>query len=237
MKSSDSRRRNHLTVGAAAMTALVIVAVARPPSAAAQQCAGDCDGNGSVTINELILGVSIALGNQPISACRAFDCQHTGMVPINCLIQGVNEALNGCSSPMPTRTATALPNVTPTPTTPTGTESVCGGPVRSVPELCDLSVDPNPVAVGGSLSITFKGSDLEGDDNALCTSVKPKGAPPNLQCQPIQPTNAEVNQSFTIGPLPIPNGTPPGVYTLVLEVHDKAGHRSNSVAVDFTVAG
>jgi hypothetical protein len=59
-------------------------------------CVGDCNGNGEVTINELILGVNIALGNAPVSACEAFDCQGTGMVPINCLVQGVNNASNGC---------------------------------------------------------------------------------------------------------------------------------------------
>jgi hypothetical protein len=73
---------------------------------AQQTCTGDCNGDGMVTINELILGVNIALGSQPLSACPAFDCENNQMVPINCLIQGVNNALNGCNpSPTPTPTS------------------------------------------------------------------------------------------------------------------------------------
>jgi hypothetical protein len=60
-------------------------------------CVGDCDGNGEVSISDLIVGVNIALGNQPVSNCPAFDPDGTGMVTINELIQGVNNALNGCT--------------------------------------------------------------------------------------------------------------------------------------------
>jgi hypothetical protein len=66
-------------------------------------CVGDCDGMGSVGINELILGVNISLGQQDVGACSAFDCQNDGTVPINCLIQGVNNSLEGCPpTPVPT---------------------------------------------------------------------------------------------------------------------------------------
>jgi hypothetical protein len=59
-------------------------------------CVGDCDGGGSVAISELVRGVNIALGSQPISNCTAFDCQNTGTVPVSCLVRGVNNSLNGC---------------------------------------------------------------------------------------------------------------------------------------------
>ena len=58
-------------------------------------CTGDCDGNGAVAINELILGVNIALGAQPVDACPAF-MNPDGIVDIARLIKGVNNALNGC---------------------------------------------------------------------------------------------------------------------------------------------
>jgi len=48
-----------------------------------------------VTIADLILGVNIALGNQPSTACPAFE-NAQGMVDIAQLIKGVNNALNGC---------------------------------------------------------------------------------------------------------------------------------------------
>ena len=34
----------------------------------AQDCVGDCDGDGQVSINELVLGVNIALGSLPVDA-------------------------------------------------------------------------------------------------------------------------------------------------------------------------
>ena len=58
-------------------------------------CVGDCGGDGQVTINDLILGVNIALGLLPVSDCPAF-ANMQDMVTIAQLIQGVNNALNGC---------------------------------------------------------------------------------------------------------------------------------------------
>jgi len=58
-------------------------------------CVGDCDGTGTVVINELVLGVNIVLGHQPASACLAF-ANSLGVVGIAQIIQGVNNAMNGC---------------------------------------------------------------------------------------------------------------------------------------------
>jgi hypothetical protein len=49
-----------------------------------------------VTINELLLGVNIALGSLPVTACRAFE-NAQGTVDIAQLIKAVNAALNGCA--------------------------------------------------------------------------------------------------------------------------------------------
>jgi len=59
-------------------------------------CAGDCDGSGEVTINELITLVNIALGNSPVSACPAGDVNGDGMIAINEIVAAVGNALNGC---------------------------------------------------------------------------------------------------------------------------------------------
>jgi hypothetical protein len=78
------------------MVALAAVLVGfDPPRAAAQVCVGDCDGNGTVTISEVIVGVSIALGSRDVSACRPL-ANADGMVNITQLVQAVNNALNGC---------------------------------------------------------------------------------------------------------------------------------------------
>jgi len=62
---------------------------------AAVSCIGDCNHSNEITVNELITGVSIALGSLPSSSCPAFACAH-GEVDVSCLIAGVNAALNGC---------------------------------------------------------------------------------------------------------------------------------------------
>jgi hypothetical protein len=98
--------------------ALALITLLASSGAQAQTCVGDCNGNGMVGINELVLGVNISLGLQPVSACEAFDCQNNGMVGVNCLIQGVNNSLLGCG-PHPTPTATP-PGGGPTPTATTG---------------------------------------------------------------------------------------------------------------------
>ncbi|MEO8604314.1 MAG: parallel beta-helix domain-containing protein, partial [bacterium] len=64
--------------------------------AAAQSCTGDCDGNGAVAVNEIVLGVNIALGSAPVSECASFDLDSDGTIGINELITAVTFALNGC---------------------------------------------------------------------------------------------------------------------------------------------
>jgi len=57
---------------------------------------GDCDGNRSVVVSELVTGVNISLGSDDVSRCRAFDRDGSGMVEIAELIAAVNALLNGC---------------------------------------------------------------------------------------------------------------------------------------------
>lgn len=54
---------------------------------------GDCNGDGSVTIDELITGVNIALDLRPVTACPAFDTNAEGQVTIEDLVAAVNAAL------------------------------------------------------------------------------------------------------------------------------------------------
>lgn len=61
-------------------------------------CVGDCDGLGSVSINELITGVNIALGNLPLDRCPDFDANGDGRVSIGELIGAVRNALSGCAA-------------------------------------------------------------------------------------------------------------------------------------------
>jgi cysteine-rich repeat protein len=91
------------------------------------QCVGDCNGDGQVLVNEMVIGVNIALGVAEASACPSFDVNGDGSVGINELITGVNNLLNGCTG------GTPGPTVTPTP----GTGPVCGDGNKDAGEDCD----------------------------------------------------------------------------------------------------
>ena len=59
-------------------------------------CVGDCNGDGVVTVNEIILMVNISLGLLPVSLCPAGDANQDGSVTINEIITAVNTSLTGC---------------------------------------------------------------------------------------------------------------------------------------------
>jgi len=59
-------------------------------------CLGDCNRNGSVTVDELVKGVNIALGSADLDTCPCFDGNSDRQVAINELVGAVNSALNGC---------------------------------------------------------------------------------------------------------------------------------------------
>ncbi len=63
---------------------------------AAPGCVGDCDASGTVTVNELLTGVNIALGNVAVDQCPIFDANEDGTVTINEILAAVNNALSGC---------------------------------------------------------------------------------------------------------------------------------------------
>ncbi len=62
-------------------------------------CYGDCNGNGAVAINELVIAVNIALGNATVDACSIADDDGNGQVSISELVKAVNRALYGCPVP------------------------------------------------------------------------------------------------------------------------------------------
>ena len=78
-------------------------------------CPGDCDGDGAVRINELVIAVGIALGQTPAGDCTAVDGNGDGQVGIAELVAATNALLGGCPAP-PTPTAPPAESPTPTPT-------------------------------------------------------------------------------------------------------------------------
>jgi hypothetical protein len=57
---------------------------------------GDCDGDGGVTVDEIIVGITIALGEADISQCPAFEVDGSGTVTVDELVTAADNALNGC---------------------------------------------------------------------------------------------------------------------------------------------
>jgi uncharacterized repeat protein (TIGR03806 family) len=85
-----------------AACALALLAAAR---AAGGACVGDCDGDGRVTIAELVTGVSVALGSIDVATCPAFDRDGDGAVRVDELLAAVLAASSGCAGgPTPTAT-------------------------------------------------------------------------------------------------------------------------------------
>jgi len=48
-------------------------------------------------VDELLTLVNIALGNTPVTACKAGDGNHDSQITINEILAAVNNALSGCA--------------------------------------------------------------------------------------------------------------------------------------------
>jgi hypothetical protein len=66
-------------------------------TAGATACSGDCNGDGTVTVDEIVRGVNIALGSLPVGDCPSFDTDGSGTVTVDELIRALNNALGGCA--------------------------------------------------------------------------------------------------------------------------------------------
>ncbi len=59
-------------------------------------CGGDCSGDARVTVDEVLVGVNLALGDGSLSTCRIFDQNNDGEVTVDELLAAVSSALGGC---------------------------------------------------------------------------------------------------------------------------------------------
>jgi ELWxxDGT repeat protein len=60
-------------------------------------CSGDCSGDRRVSIDELVVGVSIALGQESLESCGQLDRNTDARISIDELIAALNQALSGCA--------------------------------------------------------------------------------------------------------------------------------------------
>jgi len=92
-----------------------------PPSDTGS-CAGDCDGHGTVTIDELLTLVNVALDDAPARTCEPGDRNHDRLITVDEILTAVNNALKGCP---------AAPVATATPTLPAN--AICATAAESQP--------------------------------------------------------------------------------------------------------
>lgn len=101
--------------GAVTTAALTVVLFTTAPMHAA--CVGDCHANGTVTVDDLLTMINIALGDVNVSTCLPGDADNNKTITIDEILTAVHNALAGCAQPTNTpvaATATATPTVAPT---------------------------------------------------------------------------------------------------------------------------
>lgn len=86
------RLRRHSIAGLALGLSLLCL----PQAARAVACAGDCGGDTTVTVDELLAAVSIALGQATAATCTAADIDGDAQVTVDELLYAVQSALVGC---------------------------------------------------------------------------------------------------------------------------------------------
>lgn len=93
----------HATVDDGIVAVVALLLASSPAAPARASCMGDCDLNGAVKVNELVMIVNIALDTAPVGNCTVGDANGDDRVSVAELVGAVNVALGGCSStPTPT---------------------------------------------------------------------------------------------------------------------------------------
>lgn len=133
--------------------------------ARAQACVGDCDGNGVVSVNENVLGLTIVLEDLPTAVCPSLDADSNGEITVNEIIVSVADALYGCG---------VRPTRTPTPS-PTTTHTITGTPTRTASRTATSTPTPTPTETSG-----LAGTWIE-DDFRLVSSTCPREVDDALQ--------------------------------------------------------
>ena len=90
---------NQAMRGAAIGVAIAVALAFASRPGAARACEGDCDGDGQVSVAELVTGVDIALGAAVIDQCTALDLDRDGTVLVYELLAAVHRMLQGCPPP------------------------------------------------------------------------------------------------------------------------------------------
>jgi hypothetical protein len=60
-------------------------------------CTGDCNVDGKVVVNEVVVGINILMEAIPLSQCPSFDVNGNNHVEVNELVLAVRNDLKGCA--------------------------------------------------------------------------------------------------------------------------------------------
>ena len=160
------------------MAVLFLVGVVAVRADAA--CPGDCNGDGTVSVAEIVQAVGIALGQTAVTECEAVDRNGNGVVSIDELLAAVNSLLDGCpGQPTPTAStsSTVTPSATPTPTS-TGTPTPSATPSASPPPTATPTLNLSPILPPASIYRAYPGFDI----HVPITATDPEGS--SVQCTP-----------------------------------------------------
>jgi len=94
MGGQRSRRRRPFFLW---VTTVGLIGVLLAPLPADARCAGDCSGDGAVSVDEIVTLVNIALGILGVDRCTAGDLDGDGQVTVDEILSAVADALGGCT--------------------------------------------------------------------------------------------------------------------------------------------
>jgi hypothetical protein len=96
---ADISIQDGLPAPTATPTSMEATPTATATQAPPEGCFGDCDGSGSVAVNELVTLVNISLEQAAITTCQAGNADGDQRIMVNEILAAVNEVLSGCMMP------------------------------------------------------------------------------------------------------------------------------------------
>jgi hypothetical protein len=186
------------------LLALILGYALHSPRGAVALCTGDCSGNGSVTIDELLKMVNIALGSLSVHECDVGDTSGDGRITIDEIVAAVRNALAGCPPPVVLRISSA--------TGAPGQRVSFSVTVDTANALIDLTQNQITFDPNARIASTASGEpDCTGPG---ATAFLPPGCVPSQDCQAIRGTfaterirngavaytcNVDISTSATVG--------------------------------------
>jgi hypothetical protein len=198
-------------------------------------CAGDCNGSGGVTINDLIIAINILVGGTDLAVCPAADIDGDGLVAVYESVAATGNAHDGCGShpsgppgvnavavQLGVVAGTAGTQVSFDATLHTNGESVAG-------TQNDIAFDPQTpigVNVSGRPACTANPAI---NKNATVFAFLPNSCTPGLDCTGVRALVSSF-ENFD----PIPDGSI--LYTCIVDISLSAADGSHPLVASFTKA-